>query len=143
MQRYCFVEGTEVRDTGASKGRGVFAVRTIAAGEVVEIAHVLFGELGGMAGSLETYTFNWSGVRGRGFVDPYHPVIALGNGSLYNSANPANMRCEADLASKSLRFIADRDIAAGEELTINYSADGGATTSPHDSWFERRNIKPL
>lgn len=143
MQRYCVVEGTEVRDTGTPKGRGIFATRQFAAGEVVEVAHVLFGKLGGMAGSLETYAFNWSGVRGRGSVDPDHPVIALGNGSLYNSANPANMRYEADGVEKSLRFIADRDIDAGEELTINYSADGGGTTSAHNRWFERKNIEML
>ena len=49
----------------------------------------------------------------------------------------------ADEAPEVIRFIAARAIAAGEELTINYSAAGGGTTSATDAWFDRMKVKPL
>lgn len=52
-------------------------------------------------------------------------AVALGYGSLFNHDNPASLRYEADPGNLSLRFIATRDIAAGEELTINYNAPQG------------------
>jgi hypothetical protein len=134
---------TQVRSTGTPKGRGVFALRSFAAGELVEEAHVILGKLGGLADALKDYHFNWTALIGQTGKSLYQVAIALGNGSLYNSANPANMRYEADPARLSIRFIAVRDIAAGEELTINYSAEGGGSASPKDDWFEKRKLTQL
>jgi len=63
--------------------------------------------------------------------------LALGYGSLYNHGNPANMRYEGDAEAKLLRFVAIRAIAAGEELTVNYSAEGGGHESAENDWFAR------
>jgi uncharacterized protein len=126
----------EVRDAGA-KGRGVFALRDFAAGELVEWAPVLLGKHG-MSDAFKDYEFNWSDAKGRGRVEIYRAAIALGYGSLYNGANPANMRYELDDAGKAIRFIAARAIAKGEELTINYSAEDGQAVSEQDHWFTKR-----
>lgn len=137
-------ESTEIRPTGTAKGRGVFALRDFANGEVVEEAPALLGKFGGGdGGAFKHLEFAWSKLIGQEATRLYQAAIALGNGSFYNSANPANMRYEADEAPEVIRFIAARAIAAGEELTINYSAAGGGTTSATDAWFDRMKVKPL
>ena len=70
------------------------------------------------------------------------PAIVLGYGSLYNHANPASLRCEADAANNLVRLVATRDIGVDEELTINYnSLDEG--TSTDDSWFVVNGVTPI
>jgi uncharacterized protein len=129
----------EVRGTGTAKGRGVFALRDFAAGEVVEVAPVLLGKMGAdVSGAFKDYAFNWSEAIGRGSFDLYQASIALGYGSLYNGANPANLRYELDRLAKTIRFIAARSIVSGEELTINYSAEDGGAVSEGDRWFVKR-----
>jgi hypothetical protein len=41
-----------------------------------------------------------------------------------------------------MQFFAARAISPGEELTINYSSDGDAS-SPDNRWFEERGMKML
>lgn len=142
MDRRASIEGTEVRSAGA-KGRGVFATRAFVEDELVEEAHVILEKPGASFGHFKRYTFDWSALRGRGDIDLYQSALALGNGSLYNSANPANLRFEVNAEEKLLRFVAVRAIQAGEELTINYSSKGGGATSDGDKWFEDRGIRIL
>jgi SET domain-containing protein len=128
-----------VRETGTAKGRGVFAARPFAAGEVVEVCpvllfrkpyHVLHKE-------LQTMVFHWPVPEGRAATQ----ALALGYGSLYNHANPSNLRYETDAEALVMRFVAARDISEGEELTINYNADGGAPASDDEWWFEEKGIE--
>ncbi len=70
-------------------------------------------------------------------------AIAFGYGSMYNHANPSNIRYTADNQQVTLVFAAVRDIAKHEELTINYNAEGGGHTSSDDNWFERNDVVPL
>ena len=79
--------------------------------------------------------FNWSALAGA----PAAHGLALGYGSLYNHDNPANLRYEADAPERLLRFIAARDVAAGEELTINYNDAGGVHAVEDDTWFARHH----
>lgn len=130
----------EVRDTGTAKGRGVFALRDFAAGEVVEEVPVVLGRLSGSAGDFEAYDFNWSSVTGAPQGRPYQPVIALGFGCLYNHSDGANLRYEGDDATRRMRFIARREIAAGEELLVNYVAPSGESSFPGSMWFRDRGI---
>jgi SET domain-containing protein len=51
--------------------------------------------------------------------------VALGYGSLYNHSYSPNARY-LDVGRMTKAFISLRDIAPGEEITINYNAD------PHD-----------
>jgi hypothetical protein len=124
-----------VRDTGTIKGRGVYALRSHAEGEIVESCPVIlltatFTEI---PIEVRRVLFNW-GVLAN--TRPSH-CLALGYGSLYNHGNPANMRYEGDDEAKVLRFVAIRAIAAGEELTVNYSSEGGGHESAENDWFAR------
>lgn len=100
------------------KGRGVFARRWIAAGEVIERAPVVvlpesvLWHDGGPT-PLACYAFLW----GAGTV-----ALALGYGSLYNHSYRPNARYD-DVAPRTKIFTALRTIAAGEEITINYNGD--------------------
>lgn len=137
-----------VMDTGTRKGRGVFAARPFEAGELVEVSPVIVIpnpkslvspppqiKVDFIRG-MKVLLFNWSGL-----AKASGRALALGYGSLYNSANPSNLRYEADPKLPAIRFIAYRDIAADEELTINYSASGGGVESPDYHWFTEMEIE--
>jgi len=49
-------------------------------------------------------------------------AIALGYGSLYNHSYTPNAHYR-DIGRRSKEFLAVRDIAAGEEITVNYNGD--------------------
>ena len=129
-----------VGDTGTIKGRGVFATRPHAEGEVVEACPVIlfnatFAEI---PIEVRRILFNWGVLANTAS----NHCLALGYGSLYNHGNPANMRYEGDAEARLLRFVAIRAIAAGEELTVNYSAEGGGHESAENDWFARMGETP-
>jgi hypothetical protein len=130
-----------VEDTGTPKGRGVFAARAFAPGEVVEVCPVivLHTPFSSLPEEVKTRVFDWEVLA----QVPGTQAFALGCGSLYNHDNPANMRYEADRDHSVLRFISVRSINEGEELTINYNARGGGAGWHNDNWFERMNVKPI
>ncbi len=130
-----------VKDTGTPRGRGVFASRSFAQGEVVETCPVIpFTKNPTVPVEIKQIMFGWdfllTGIPGA-------QAIALGYGSLYNHDNPANMRYEADVANQVLRFVAARKINADEELTINYNAPGGGAECNDNNWFRRMNVEPI
>ena len=130
-----------VKDTGTPKGRGVYAARAISAGEVVEIcpAIVLTAPWRPLPIRLKHYAFNWGNlVKG-----PKAIALAMGYGGMYNHANPANVRYEAITDGNYMRFTAERDIAADEELTINYNSVDGGVSSENNSWFKANGIQPF
>ena len=100
------------------KGRGVFARRLIRKDDVIERVPVLVLPAGEVEESEEWagisgYCFHW----GRGTL-----ALALGYGSLYNHSYSPNARYD-DIGKRTKVFTALRDIAAGEEITINYNGD--------------------
>jgi hypothetical protein len=129
-----------VRDTGTPKGRGAYAARTFSTGETVEACPVVLfsGLFGSVPEEVRKLLFNWGVLAD---VRSTH-CLALGYGSLYNHANPANMRYEADAPASVLRFIATRDIGVDEELTVNYNAIGGGHESTADTWFTGMGVRP-
>ena len=133
--------GVYVKDTGTPKGRGVFAARAFGAGETVEECPVILlrKPYAVLHKELKTVVFHWEVPKGARATQ----ALALGYGSLYNHSNPSNLRYETDGGALLMRFVAVRDIAPGEELTINYNADGGANTSEDEWWFEEKGIKLL
>lgn len=126
-----------VRNTGTAKGRGVYALRAFREGEVVEVCPVvvLRRPYDALPEEIQKLVFMWE--RREGLPDVQ--ALALGYGSLYNNDNPANMRYQADCNALVLRFIAVRDVAAGEELTVNYSGAPDA----EDWWFKDKKIEPV
>jgi hypothetical protein len=123
-------------DNRGRGGRGVFAVVDIASGTVIERAPVLllpksqvFGDsdVARRMAHLSWYVFEWTGITKREYV-----ALALGYGSIYNHSytpNAGYTRVPPDM----LEFTAGRDIAAGEEILINYH---GAADDPRDVYFD-------
>jgi len=132
-----------VKDTGTARGRGVFAARSFKAGETVETCPVIVVDqfVSDLPPELGCIVFGWSYLVTRQ-VGRLTAVV-LGYGSLYNHANPASMRYEADGPAQVMRFIAVRDIAPDEELTVNYNAFGGGAESKEDAWFADKRITPI
>lgn len=133
-----------VVDTGPEKGLGVVAVRDIAAGEVIETAPtILFsGEPDDFPPAIRDRVFGFDGMPGYEELS----AIALGYGSLYNHDNPANMGYAAADDASAIIFTAARDIAEGEELTINYDREPGdpdEVRSIESRWFGSRGIEPV
>jgi SET domain-containing protein len=117
------------------KGRGVFARRAIRNGEVIERVPVIVLPLSDITtptGPTRTagYCFEWSGGK---------VAMALGYGSLYNHSFRPNARY--DPRSRQINvFRAIRDIAAGEEILINYNGEPDDLTPV---WFEVLEPEPV
>jgi len=99
------------------KGRGVFARTRIRKGAVIEKVPVLIIPIKHLVGGLtnpilQKYFYIWN----KGNV-----AVSLGYGSLYNHSYAPNAEYEHDTASIVYRAL--RDIAKGEEITINYNGD--------------------
>lgn len=99
------------------KGRGVFARTAIRRGEIVERVPILLVPIASMVGGMENptllrYFFVW---------DDDHVAVTLGYGSIYNHSYAPNARYRHDRASQTMVYRALRDIAPGEEITINYN----------------------
>jgi hypothetical protein len=127
-----------VRDTGTVKGRGVYALRPFNTGDIVEESIVLIVWYDAIPEVLKNIVFNWEALT----ITQKGSALALGFGSMYNHANPANLKYVPDTVNQSLRFIAVKDIQVGEELTINYNAIDGGPNSEMDHWFSERKIEP-
>ena len=117
----------EVRPAG-DKGRGVFARRAIRKGEVIERVPLLVLSAeeyndGPNRSMLAGYVFAW----GDGQF-----ALALGYGSIYNHSYRPNAAYE-DEEPQAKRFVALRNIKAGEEVTVNYNGD---PTSRVRMWFD-------
>ena len=105
-------------------GRGVFATRDIAEGELIEICPTLEVPDSDIAGRLRDYILTSN-------HDEAACVLMLGYGVLYNhSTEPsAEYREHGEL---EIAFYALRPIPAGEEILISYG----------DEWWETRDLAP-
>jgi SET domain-containing protein len=121
----------EVRST-ATKGRGVFATLTFEKGELIETAPVILIPAGQWAHIeptvLALYIYNFGPTPSQ-----EHAAIALGYGSLYNHSYRPNAKYVKDWDTQVIRFVALRDIQAGEEITVNYN---GSPADQSPIWFE-------
>jgi SET domain-containing protein len=126
---------------GTLNGFGVFASRAIEAGEVIEVAPVvqLRSEFDLMEINLQRRVFDWERLASLQGVC----ALALGYGSMYNHANPANMRYVPAFEGDAIKFIAARAIDPDEELTINYDGRGGEPFSTEDIWFNMCDVVPI
>jgi SET domain-containing protein len=103
-------------------GRGVFARRTIAKGEVVEQAPliVLDGDDWDLVAETRLGGYVYELSKGR-------CAVAGGLGAFYNHASPANAEYRADAKREVVTVYAVRKIKSGEEVCINYNGDPGST----------------
>lgn len=113
------------RDPAKGRGaRGVYARQTIAADTLIERVPVLlipkaqvFGDTreSRNAARISWYVFEWKVPTKRPYV-----ALALGYGSIYNHSYAPNAvyRC---VAPDAIEYVAIRDIAADDEVTLNYN----------------------
>jgi SET domain-containing protein len=104
-------------------GRGVFAVDNIQAGEVLEECHFFLLENDNFStidSVLKEMVFAWPA-----HTDAHRFAVVLGGGTVYNHSYENNATWETDEAKCCFRFLAVRDIKAGEEIFTNYNRSGG------------------
>lgn len=113
------------------KGRAVFTAQDIPEGSVIEICPVIVLNTKDTQAihqtKLHDYYFYW-GTAG-------DCAIALGFGSIYNHDSQANADYEMLLDEDYMRIIAIKDINAGSEICINYTAGGQQESK---LWFEEK-----
>jgi hypothetical protein len=103
-------------DRSEGMGRGMFAERDFAPGEVIEIAPVLVVPRGqiGPKDVLRDYVFNF---------DEDNVMVALGYASMFNHSYEPNARYKKDKGSRTLTFTAIKPVKKGEEIFVNYNLD--------------------
>src|ERR1700749_1471614 len=102
------------------KGRGVVATKPIARGEPVERSPVIpIAYDDSEKPGLSDYAFAW-GEDVPGFEAGKECAIGLGYLGLYNHSKQSNVKLERHYADNKMSIHALRDIAPGEELTIDY-----------------------
>ena len=118
-------------------GRGVFAERHYAPGELIERAPVLVLPAAQKVfiaqTDLSNYYFEWNET-GEGDI-----AIGLGLASIYNHSYSPSARYTKHREGLFLEYTAVRAIAPGEEITVNYNGD------PRDHtpvWFDAGGRAP-
>jgi len=111
------------------KGRGVFTSREIEKGAVIEVCPVIIipkAELPIIHKTvLHDYYFLW----GHDLTDC---AIALGFGSIYNHELMPNANFILDIEQQTIDIEAIKNIAPGDEITLNYHGEPGNTDK---LWF--------
>jgi uncharacterized protein len=111
-------------------GRGVFTTEALAAFTVIEISPVIVMSAEERAlldqTTLHDYIFEWG-------EDLQSCCMALGYVPVYNHSYTSNCEYEMDFEHGLIRIKTMRDIAAGEELFINYNGDWDDATP---LWFD-------
>lgn len=116
------------------EGRGVFSSKDIEYGEKIEEAHLILlnnNRWEDCDEELRRYVLPWVELREdwkefcdeHGGIGAFHatrPVVVLGFGMIYNHSDNNNIDYCIDKHQFLCSYIANRDILAGTELTINY-----------------------
>ena len=113
------------------KGRGIFTSELIEAGTLVEMAPVIVLPVKDSSLIDQTFLYNYYFLWGD---EQKNFAICLGYGSLYNHSYTPNCIYETYYEDEVIHFIAIRDIASDEELTINYNHDPDSTKPV---WFDQ------
>lgn len=99
-------------------GYGVFADQPIAQGEmIVEVRCLILNRpIQALDEPLVSYAYQWP-------YDGEDTALGLGEASLFNHSPQANARWITDTDRQLLVFYAQRNIAAQEEILIDYGPD--------------------
>jgi SET domain-containing protein len=104
-------------------GRGVFATRAFAKGEVIENCPTVEVADDDVTGRLNDYVFT--------SVTDGDVLLVLGHGMLYNHSKDPNVEYVQDDPT-TITFRALRKVRPGDELTIDYG----------EEWWETRGLEP-
>ncbi|PZP54448.1 MAG: hypothetical protein DI586_09930 [Micavibrio aeruginosavorus] len=109
------------RKISDDKGRGVFALRNIKKGEVIEVSPVVpvaKKDIKHNGSAPDGYLLEWDeDTKGEEYCMP------LGYIMLYNHSKKPTMHLDSDLENYVMTASALRDIKVGEELTWDYSCE--------------------
>lgn len=108
--KYCSIESLEIKP---KHGLGVFTNKFIPKNTTIERAPTLNVHDDEIDENLRDYLFT---------ENDKESVLVFGYGSMYNSSKKNNLDYY-DCGKRCIGFITNRDINAGEELTINYGDD--------------------
>lgn len=103
-------------------GYGVFADKHISKGEFVEMAPVLVADKM-PDGDLAKYVMAWEGKI----------ALPLGWTMLYNHSDENSCDMVANFQDRLLAIVTKRDMAPGEQLTVDYGPD----------WFSSRGMEKV
>lgn len=119
------IPGLYIMET-EEKGRGVYTSIDIQKGDMIESAPVIVLNDADRRKihrtKLHDYYFLWRDTADDD-QSSHSCAIALGNGSIYNHSESANADFTLVYNEDCIEFVANRDIEAGEEITINYQAE--------------------
>lgn len=116
-------------------GRGVFASARIKTGELIESCPIIYLTEKDYPLAKQTTLLNYYFLN-----EPENRAgIALGYGSLYNHSYEPNTTYKKRLEDGFIDFVAIRDIAPDEEITVNYNY--GNPDDKKDLWI--KEIKPF
>ncbi|MFX1499575.1 MAG: SET domain-containing protein-lysine N-methyltransferase [Promethearchaeota archaeon] len=114
----------EVKFISKNKGRGVFAKKNIAKGEIIDIAHILLISKRDWNFIEDTilsrYSFEWDDPK---YIEEYESAISLSISQLINHSYEPNVKYNYDYKNKCIEYITLRDIFKGEEITVNYNGE--------------------
>jgi hypothetical protein len=109
------------REIGGDKGRGVFALRDIAKGEIIEVAPVIPVSKENVVESGEApdgYLLDWDGN-----YENEEYCMPLGYIMMYNHSDKPNLHLDQDYDSYTMTASALRDIKKGEEICWDYNCE--------------------
>ena len=116
--------------TVEGKGLSVFAAEDIISDSIIELCQVIILNKEDTQAihrtHLHDYYFIWD-------IEKGESAIALGNGSVYNHSEEANATFTLDHENRLISFYAIKDIAAGDEITIDYLP---MKESGYELWFK-------
>jgi hypothetical protein len=111
------------------KGRGVFSDLPVLAGSLIEKAPAIpipADQQDAVSSTvLNNYVYEWD--------DKSTFAVAGGYGSFYNHSYAPNAKYEFRTKLKEIWIVAVKDIAAGDEILINYNGDPDCQDP---LWFE-------
>ena len=130
-----------VQHTNTPRGRGVFTDHPIPQGTIVEVSPIveIHHPWNDLPLDVKRVVYDWGYLIGQPAT--LVSAIALGLGSLFNHTSNPNVSYTGHAGDKTIIFTAMRDIAAGEELTIDYNADMDPETG--EDWFDLVGITKM
>lgn len=107
-------------DESLNKGRGVFTKEKIKPGTLIEESPVIVMNAADRVlldkTLLHDYIFEWGNEKDK-------CAMALGYVPIYNHSYTSNCEYFMDFETDTIQVKAVKEIAAGEEVTINYNGD--------------------
>ena len=124
----------EVRFISPKKGKGVFAVKDIKKGTIIDIAHVIplpnndYKKISKTV--LYNYCYIWEDPKNK---SEFTNAISLSVSQFINHSYDPNVKYIYDYNNNCIEFETLRDILEGEEILVNYN---GFIDDRSPVWFE-------